>query len=159
MNILIIQHLNKQKKISLKGAIFCHVKIKKQESQFVPSIILINQLWKGAAAIFNIRDKIIIKLINKKLCSLFRVKLYSEFKIVENKNIFEPIVWIKKYLSIDSFSIEFMLFERIGMKDKRLISNPSHALKIELEEIARVVPKNDEKINKIVKFLNTKNIR
>lgn len=84
------------------------------------------------------------------------LKINKEFISEENRNVLEPIDWIKKYLSIDSFSIELELLDSNGIKDKRLISKPIQALNIELEEIDRIVPRKEQnkKMRKSVCIIN-----
>lgn len=59
--------------MSIRGAIFCQVKIINELIQFRPSITLGNQKWKGAMPLFNIKEEIKLKLIN--LLKLIKLKL------------------------------------------------------------------------------------
>lgn len=73
------------------GAIFCHVKINKQFSQFKPSITSGNQKWKGAIPIFVNSEEFIVKRGIDWKFRFVNKFLFIIIEIIDSKIIVEAI--------------------------------------------------------------------
>lgn len=61
-------------------------------------------------------------------------------EIIKNNNTDEAKAWTRKYFKEASVVKIFSFLDIIGMKDRRLVSNPIHAPSQELEEIVIKIP-------------------
>lgn len=137
MNVRLFD-FSKQKRIKVKGAIFCHLRIRADLNQLKPSTTCGTQRWKGAAP----------SLIK----SLLKMKLENKLKEeTEPNNILllnalqirtaEASAWIRKYFKVASeFRDDLNLISRAN-SPSILISRPIHAIIQEEAERAIIVPK------------------
>ena len=117
--------------IKIKGVIFCHVNIKKQDNQFNPSIIEGNHKWKGIILIF-IKRGIIIKILLL-IINIIDLLIKKIIKIIEVK------AWIKKYFIVDSIEYIDDFKFKIGIIENKFNSNPIHIDNQLIEEIDKNV--------------------
>jgi len=137
------------------GASFCHVINKKHIRQDIPSIVIINHDWNGAAPSLSNKER-----INKMMKGWSdEIFLYKEVIIIfireKVKKEQDPIAWIKKYFNIDSLEIIFLLFFIKGIKEIMLISRPIHVPsqlfeEIDIRELNNIMIKN--KIFRLLKI-------
>lgn len=106
------------------GAIFCQVNKINLLNQFNPSIISGNQKWNGAAPIFVNNAEFMIMISDwskfEKICE------FNEIKIILIKINIEAKAWVKKYFIAASVEYMFLYWEKRGIMEIKLISNPIH---------------------------------
>lgn len=136
---------NLMEEIRIKGAIFCHVKIKIHWNQFKNILTWGNQKWNGASPAFISRAA--VKTISR--FSKFSDSSLKNFKFTPKINKIEAMAWDKKYLIEASVILEFKSESIRGIILIKLISNPNHLVNQELADTAIVVPTIKIKINKI----------
>lgn len=124
-----------------KGAIFCHVNIINLVFQEIPSRTGGNQKWKGAAPILRRRAEL-------RRTENEQIKLFERILRIEKIKIIEARVWEEKYFIIASEENLLLNLNKIGMIDKRFISNPIH---IPIHEEAEI----EINVLKIKKLKNT----
>jgi len=137
-------------KITINGAIFCHVVKIIQFLQDIDDITEGNQKWQGAAP--NLISKDIISTI---IIILLIISLHI---IILNVIIIaEPSACDKKYFVLAStswFNLEDII---IGINDRRFSSSAAHIINQFLEEIAMIVLIS--RVDNINIFLGIKYIR
>lgn len=121
----VIVYLSK-KKTKISGPIFCSVVKIANKGQDRPSTTAGIHWWDGAAPLFS--SSLVVNI------SVTAVGILT--KLTEKMIKIEAKAWIKKYFKADSVEYLFFFLMINGIKDKRLISNPSQA---PIQEFAEIV--------------------
>lgn len=135
--------------ISIIGAIFCHVNRITAFVHLNPSITSGNQKCIGAAPNF-VSNAVLIIVINVKFTrGLINSSVDNNIITAVNK-ISEAMACVIKYFIAASDANTFFFSENKGITESKLISRPIHILIQEYDEIAIVVPKIMEFVNRIL---------
>lgn len=87
----------------VRGAIFCQVRITRVVSVVAPCATSGSQKWNGAAAIFIIRARVIIFMVEVSVVrGISQFDVFSAFMVVANRMVMEARVCVRKYFVVAS---------------------------------------------------------
>lgn len=137
------------------GVIFCHPANRKHLNQFIPSIIIINHVWKGAAPSLIKRGIIKSKFCKNKKLKLEKRIYVNLFSRQNMMNIAEADACTKKYFKADSLERMFFCSTMKGIKESIFNSRPIQApnqLDEEIDKIDLVIIITKNKMFKLFKI-------
>lgn len=122
------------------GASFCHVRIIRPVSIVVPWVTSGSQKWNGAAAIFIIKDKVMMVIeVWSDISVISQWDVFRAFIVAANNMVMEARVWVRKYFVAASVARGWCGLEIIGVIESVLISRQAQAMSQCVDAATRVV--------------------